>query len=146
ETGHSYTPFKSGRNHVGQWGHRGCVARPSNDTPIDQYPMKFENPRKRCWQAIEAVAHKTGRSFRGLADEFALRQTFDGRVWLAFGYFLKKHHQPDRGLPSWYFRLAIIAASMTTTVWYALIRGQDVGWDQRNYHIGIPFLLEHDTF
>jgi hypothetical protein len=32
------------------------------------------------------------------------------------------------------------------TIWYATHRGQDVNWDQRNYHIGVPFLLAHGTF
>jgi hypothetical protein len=32
------------------------------------------------------------------------------------------------------------------TIWYATARGQDFNWDQRNYHIGVPFLLAHGTF
>jgi hypothetical protein len=31
-------------------------------------------------------------------------------------------------------------------IWYAIHRGQDFNWDQQNYHIGIPFLLAHNTF
>jgi Glycosyltransferase family 87 len=40
----------------------------------------------------------------------------------------------------------IIAASLGVTIWYATARGQDFNWDQRNYHIGVPFLLVHGTF
>ena len=40
----------------------------------------------------------------------------------------------------------VAAASLTMTIWYATARGQDFNFDQRNYHIGIPFLLAHSTF
>jgi hypothetical protein len=40
----------------------------------------------------------------------------------------------------------VIAASLGVTIWYATARGQDFNWDQRNYHIGVPFLLAHGTF
>lgn len=41
---------------------------------------------------------------------------------------------------------AMIAASFSVTAAFALLRGQDFNWDQQNYHIGIPFLLQHGTF
>jgi hypothetical protein len=41
---------------------------------------------------------------------------------------------------------AIVTASLAVTFWYAIARGQDFNWDQQNYHIGVPFLLAHDTF
>jgi hypothetical protein len=44
------------------------------------------------------------------------------------------------------YAAAVAVASFATTLWYATARGQDFNWDQRNYHIGIPFLLEHGTF
>lgn len=40
----------------------------------------------------------------------------------------------------------VIAASLGVTIWYATARGQDFNWDQRNYHIGVPFLLAHGMF
>ncbi len=40
----------------------------------------------------------------------------------------------------------VIAASLGVTIWYATTRGQDFNWDQRNYHIGVPFLLAHGMF
>jgi hypothetical protein len=40
----------------------------------------------------------------------------------------------------------VVLASLSVTIWYAVARGQDLNWDQRNYHIGIPFLLENDNF
>lgn len=40
----------------------------------------------------------------------------------------------------------IVTASLAVTFWYAIARGQDFNWDQQNYHIGVPFLLAHDTF
>lgn len=40
----------------------------------------------------------------------------------------------------------VIAASLGVTIWYATARGQDFNWDQRNYHIGVPFLLTHGMF
>jgi hypothetical protein len=40
----------------------------------------------------------------------------------------------------------VIAASLGVTIWYATARGQDFNWDQRNYHIGVPFLLAHGRF
>jgi hypothetical protein len=40
----------------------------------------------------------------------------------------------------------VVAASVTITILYAFGRGQDFNFDQRNYHIGIPFLLAHGTF
>jgi hypothetical protein len=49
--------------------------------------------------------------------------------------------------PAAYLRtVAIVAASLLTTVWYATVRGQDFNWDQKNYHIGVPFLLAHGNF
>ena len=51
--------------------------------------------------------------------------------------------------PRNWFRLQIsiiIAGSLAVTLWYALSRGQDYNWDQKNYHLGVPFLLEHQTF
>ena len=42
--------------------------------------------------------------------------------------------------------IVLIAGSLSTSLWYALSRGQDFNWDQRNYHIGVPFLLSHGTF
>jgi hypothetical protein len=42
--------------------------------------------------------------------------------------------------------VTIIVASITTTVWYATTRGQDFNWDQKNYHIGVPFLLAQGDF
>jgi Protein of unknown function (DUF2029). len=42
--------------------------------------------------------------------------------------------------------MTIISGSLAITIWYALSRGQDFNWDQRNYHIGVPFLLDHGTF
>lgn len=40
----------------------------------------------------------------------------------------------------------MVAASFAVTVVFGVLRGQDLNWDQRNYHIGIPFLLQHGTF
>ena len=40
----------------------------------------------------------------------------------------------------------VITASLGVTIWYATARGQDFNWDQRNYHIGVPFLLAHGMF
>jgi len=43
--------------------------------------------------------------------------------------------------------IGIIAVfSLAVTIRYAVGRGQDVNWDQQNYHISVPFLLAHDTF
>lgn len=40
----------------------------------------------------------------------------------------------------------IVSLSVGTTLWFAIARGQDFNWDQRNYHIGIPFLLSTGQF
>jgi hypothetical protein len=50
-------------------------------------------------------------------------------------------------LPRFSWRAAtIIIVSFTITIWNALARGQDVNWDQKHYHIAVPFLLEHGEF
>ncbi len=49
-------------------------------------------------------------------------------------------------LRSYLLTAAIIIAPLVITIWYAMSRGQDFNWDQRNYHIGVPYLLEHGTF
>jgi hypothetical protein len=54
-------------------------------------------------------------------------------------------HAPTRGRDL-AAAAVIIAASIATTLWHGLHRGQDLNWDQRNYHIGVPWLLEHGTF
>ncbi len=42
---------------------------------------------------------------------------------------------------------ATCAVAAIITMWvYAFKRGQDVNWDQLNYHLSIPFLLLHGTF
>jgi hypothetical protein len=40
----------------------------------------------------------------------------------------------------------VILASLTITIHFAVSRGQDMNWDQRNYHIATPYLLAHGTF
>lgn len=40
----------------------------------------------------------------------------------------------------------VILLSLATTLWFALARGQDFNWDQRNYHIGVPLLLSTGRF
>lgn len=40
----------------------------------------------------------------------------------------------------------IYFVSFVTTLFFALARGQDINWDQRNYHIGIPTLLAQGSF
>ena len=39
-----------------------------------------------------------------------------------------------------------VVAAIATTLVFAFRRGQDVNWDQLNYHLGMPFLLLHGTF
>jgi hypothetical protein len=41
---------------------------------------------------------------------------------------------------------AIIVASLLVTLIYALTRGQDLNWDQRNYHISMPFFLKNGSY
>lgn len=41
---------------------------------------------------------------------------------------------------------AMWATSLALVWLYALRSGQDVNWDQRNYHLAVPFLLLHGTF
>ena len=41
---------------------------------------------------------------------------------------------------------AVVLVSISATYWFAFSRGQDFNWDQRNYHIGIPFLISHGAF
>ena len=51
-------------------------------------------------------------------------------------------------LCSWrsiYVAVAVFV-SIGVVMYYALARGQDFNWDQRNYHIAIPFLLSNHTF
>ena len=43
------------------------------------------------------------------------------------------------------YRIATLLIAVLLTLAYALRKGQDVNWDQRNYHIAIPFLLLHGT-
>jgi hypothetical protein len=55
---------------------------------------------------------------------------------------------PQRRLPTMrrlYYGLAA-TISLAVTVYYGIALGQDSNWDQRNYHIAIPFLLLHGTF
>lgn len=33
--------------------------------------------------------------------------------------------------------------SLAVTVWFAVMRGQDINWDQRNYHVGLAYLLSN---
>jgi hypothetical protein len=47
--------------------------------------------------------------------------------------------------PASYTATCVVAAIVTTLV-FAFKRGQDVNWDQLNYHLIIPFLLLHGTF
>jgi hypothetical protein len=42
--------------------------------------------------------------------------------------------------------VVVIGAALAVTMWYAVTRGQDVNWDQLNYHIGVPLLLSRGTF
>ena len=42
--------------------------------------------------------------------------------------------------------MAVVLTALSVTVWYAVSRGQDFNFDQRLYHIGVPFLLSHGTF
>ncbi len=42
--------------------------------------------------------------------------------------------------------IVIAFLSLTITILYAISRGQDFNWDQRNYHIGIPLLLATGRF
>jgi hypothetical protein len=46
---------------------------------------------------------------------------------------------------SGYTATCVVAAIITTLV-FTFRRGQDVNWDQLNYHLSIPFLLLHGTF
>jgi len=39
-----------------------------------------------------------------------------------------------------------VVAAIGTTLVFAFKRGQDVNWDQLNYHLSIPFLLSQGTF
>ncbi len=39
-----------------------------------------------------------------------------------------------------------LVVALGTMLVYALWRGQDVNWDQRNYHLIVPFLVLHGTF
>ena len=39
-----------------------------------------------------------------------------------------------------------VVAAIATTLVFAFRRGQDVNWDQLNYHLVVPFLLLHGTF
>jgi hypothetical protein len=39
-----------------------------------------------------------------------------------------------------------VFAAIVATLVFAFRRGQDVNWDQLNYHLSIPFLLLHGTF
>ncbi len=48
------------------------------------------------------------------------------------------------GRAGYYLAAAILA--LAVTLFYAFHKGQDVNWDQRNYHIAIPFLLLHGTY
>jgi hypothetical protein len=52
---------------------------------------------------------------------------------------------PAFQLKTWRIAL-IVLASFTVTIWHAFYRGQDFNWDQRNYHIGVPYLLSHGAF
>ena len=38
------------------------------------------------------------------------------------------------------------AAAWLVLLYFAIARGQDFNWDQRNYHLGVPFLLQHGRF
>ncbi len=38
------------------------------------------------------------------------------------------------------------AVALLAVLYYATARGQDFNWDQRNYHLGVPFLLQHGRF
>lgn len=40
----------------------------------------------------------------------------------------------------------IVAASLLILLFYAFSHGQDTNWDQRNYHLAVPFLLLHGGF
>ena len=53
--------------------------------------------------------------------------------------------RPARHGRAGYYLLATVL-SLSVTMFYALHKGQDVNWDQRNYHIAIPFLLLHGTY
>lgn len=44
------------------------------------------------------------------------------------------------------YYLLTSALALTITLFYTFHKGQDVNWDQRNYHIAIPFLLLHGTY
>jgi hypothetical protein len=52
---------------------------------------------------------------------------------------------PPRRLVSGYFAFVLVT-SATLTAWFALSRGQDANWDQRNYHLAIPALIFQHTF
>lgn len=44
-------------------------------------------------------------------------------------------------------RIGVIAVlALAATFWFAVARGQDVNWDQQNYHLAVPFLLLHGGF
>jgi hypothetical protein len=45
-----------------------------------------------------------------------------------------------------FYPTAIVGISVFVTVYQAVSRGQDVNWDQLNYHIGVPLLLARGTF
>ena len=53
--------------------------------------------------------------------------------------------RPARPGRAGYYLVATVL-SLSVTMFYALHKGQDVNWDQRNYHIAIPFLLLHGTY
>ena len=44
------------------------------------------------------------------------------------------------------FTWSSVILAAATTMLFALHRGQDVNWDQLNYHLSSPFLLMHGTF
>ena len=44
------------------------------------------------------------------------------------------------------YYMAATVLSLSVTMFYAFHKGQDVNWDQRNYHIAIPFLILHGTY
>ena len=53
--------------------------------------------------------------------------------------------RPARPGRAGYYLVATVL-SLSVTMFYAFHKGQDVNWDQRNYHIAIPFLLLHGTY
>lgn len=48
--------------------------------------------------------------------------------------------------PNSWNTIFITITSITISILFAAYRGQDINWDQKNYHIGVPYLLMSGTF